>query len=131
MVACDGNCSSLRPSEVGLVLLCTYLDAAVAHFDATADSTALPGPSSMEPTPAHQMRRLAEFAKEIREMCKVRIIFNFMSHNTHRGNYVTWTTSSFINKFSIFFFFFRFQMKVSFPLMTWSVRFWRNIMPRN
>lgn len=76
MVACDGNCASLRPSEVALVLLCTYLDSAVNRLDANADATmvsAIAGTSAMNlpATPAHQMLRLVEFAAELQKMCKV------------------------------------------------------------
>ncbi|XP_015586457.1 cyclin G [Cephus cinctus] len=77
MVACDGNCATLRPSEVALVLLCTYLDAAVNRLDSNADATmssvAIAGPSSLAtpPTPAHQMLRLVEFAAELQKICKI------------------------------------------------------------
>lgn len=79
MVACDGNCASLRPSEVALVLLCTYLDAAVKRLDSGTEVTmslpVIPGPStsslSMTVTPAHQMLRLVDFAGELQKICKV------------------------------------------------------------
>ena len=76
MIVCDGNCANLRPSEIALVLLCTYLDAAVNRLDSNADATmsnSLPGPSSgaTPPTPAHEMLRLVEFAAELQKICKV------------------------------------------------------------
>ncbi|XP_015108806.1 cyclin G [Diachasma alloeum] len=85
MVACDGSCASLRPSEVALVLICTYLDSAVNRLDAHADATpvtAVPGPSSMdiEPTPAQQMLRLVEFAAELQKMSKISDESFFSTH---------------------------------------------------
>lgn len=77
MVACDGNCASLRPSEVALVLLCNYLDGAVNRLDASADpsvaATTGPGCAAMNPsvTPRNQMLRLLEFAVELQKICKV------------------------------------------------------------
>ncbi|KAK2588860.1 hypothetical protein KPH14_001727 [Odynerus spinipes] len=77
MIACDGNCASLRPSEVALVLMCTYLDAAVNRLDANADltisaaSTAGPSTINSPVTPAHQMLRLVEFAAELQKICKI------------------------------------------------------------
>ncbi|XP_012254601.2 cyclin G isoform X2 [Athalia rosae] len=79
MVACDGNCASLRPSEVALVLLCTYLDAAVNRLDNSAEAAmslvGTPGPSTsdlaMAATPAHQMLRLVDFAAELQKICKI------------------------------------------------------------
>lgn len=75
MVACDGNCASLKPSEVALVLLCTYLDAAVNRLNSNADNSMLsmPGPSSMDnpPNAASEMLRLVEFAAELQKICKV------------------------------------------------------------
>ncbi|KAK0167044.1 hypothetical protein PV327_004492 [Microctonus hyperodae] len=77
MVICDGNCASLRPSEVALVLLCTYLDSAVNRLDPNADVkmslAAIPGPSSIDiaQTPAQQMLSLVEFAAELQKICKI------------------------------------------------------------
>lgn len=77
MIACDGNCASLRSSEIALVLLCTYLDAAVKRLDANKDVTisvtSMAGPSTINSpvTPAHQMLRLVEFAAEVQKICKV------------------------------------------------------------
>ncbi|XP_035719250.1 cyclin G-like [Vespa mandarinia] len=77
MIACDGNCASLRSSEVALVLLCTYLDAAVKRLDANKDVTnsvtSMAGPSTINSsvTPAHQMLRLVEFAAEVQKICKI------------------------------------------------------------
>ncbi|XP_046475941.1 cyclin G isoform X1 [Neodiprion pinetum] len=79
MVACDGNCASLRPSEVALVLLCTYLDSAVNRLDSNADATmslaGIAGPSTSNSTvsanPAHQMLRLVDFAAELQKICKI------------------------------------------------------------
>lgn len=92
MIACDGNCSSIRPSEVALVLLCTYMDDALNRLESNAEKNMvnMPGPSSMDeaPTPAQQMLRLVEFAAEIRKMCKVKheilcIIVNKISTSIH------------------------------------------------
>ncbi|KAF7413576.1 hypothetical protein HZH68_002065 [Vespula germanica] len=77
MIACDGNCASLRSSEIALVLLCTYLDAAVKRLDANKDVTisvtSMAGPSTINSsvTPAHQMLRLVEFAAEVQKICKI------------------------------------------------------------
>jgi cyclin G2 len=84
MVACDGNCASLRPSEIALVLLCTYLDAAVKRLNANADATgSVDGSSSHNTstiTPSYQMLKdeLMEFAVGLREKCNVNfILFSF------------------------------------------------------
>lgn len=74
MVVCDGNCASLRPSEVALVLLCTYLDAAVKRLDANTDAAATPiDGSSPHNTSAtqDQIVRLVQFAAELKKICKV------------------------------------------------------------
>lgn len=77
MVACDGNCASLRPSEVALVLLCTYLDGAVNRLDTNTDipisTTAIPSSSTINTsiTSRHQMLRLLDFAIELQKICKV------------------------------------------------------------
>lgn len=83
MVACDGNCASLRPSEVALVLLCTYLDAAVKRLDSSTDNN-MPGPSSMETpaSPAQQMLRLVEFAAELQKICKISDASFFATHES-------------------------------------------------
>jgi len=86
MVACNGSCASLRPSEVALVLLCTYLDAAVNRLNANADATV----SADDPlshntsviTSSYQMLKdeLMQFAVELREKCNVNIsLFRFLS----------------------------------------------------
>ncbi|XP_043272910.1 cyclin G [Venturia canescens] len=83
MVACDGNCASLRASEVALVLICTYLDSAVNRLDANADATmSSNGGSSVNipSTPAHQMLRLVEFAAELQKMCKITDESFFATH---------------------------------------------------
>lgn len=86
MVACDGNCASLRPSEVALVLLCTYLDAAVNRLNANADATvSADGPSSHNTstiTVSYQMLKdeLMQFAVQLREKCNVKpLLFNLLS----------------------------------------------------
>ena len=83
MVACDGNCASLRASEVALVLLCTYLDSAVNRLDSNADAIMTTPPIAgvltgtlVTPTPAHQMLRLVELAAELQKICKV--LFTFL-----------------------------------------------------
>lgn len=84
MIVCDGNCANLRPSEISLVLLCTYLDTAVSRLDANADATMsnpVAGPSSMTPsTPAHEMLRLVEFAAELQKICKISDESFFSTH---------------------------------------------------
>ncbi|XP_011155618.2 cyclin G [Solenopsis invicta] len=75
MVACDGNCASLRPSEIALVLLCTYLDAAVKRLNADATGS-VDGPSSHNTssiTPSYQMLKdeLMQFAVGLREKCNI------------------------------------------------------------
>lgn len=85
MVACNGNCASLRPSEVALVLLCTYLDAAVNRLDVNTDTTIsatpIDGSSSRNTTatPAHQILRLVQFAAELQKICKVSQLSFFFS----------------------------------------------------
>ncbi|KAJ8688584.1 hypothetical protein QAD02_024379 [Eretmocerus hayati] len=75
MVACDGNCASLRPSEVALVLLCTYLDAAVDNLKSNHENVLSnsddPSSTEVSPVSAQQMLRLVEFAGELRKMCKI------------------------------------------------------------
>lgn len=86
MIACDGNCASLRSSEVALVLLCTYLDTAVNRLDANVDvtisaaSTAGPSTINSPVTPAHQMLRLVEFAVELQKICKISSDSFFSTH---------------------------------------------------
>ncbi|XP_076643069.1 cyclin G [Halictus rubicundus] len=86
MVACDGNCASLRPSEVALVLLCTYLDSAVNRLDTNTDTTksttAIPSSSTINTTviPKHQTLRLLEFAIELQKICKISDTSFFSTH---------------------------------------------------
>jgi len=83
MVACDGNCASLRASEVALVLLCTYLDSAVKRLDANADTAIASAGSSfmnLPPTPAQQMLKLVEFAAELQKICKITDESFFATH---------------------------------------------------
>lgn len=74
MVACDGNCANLRPSEVALMLLCSYLDTAVnqlmnANMDATVNNLSHNSPI---PPPYQRLRdELMQFAAELREKCKI------------------------------------------------------------
>ena len=90
MILCDGNCANLRPSKISLVLLCTYLDAAVNRLDSNADTTmanSVPGPSSMTtpPTPAHEMLRLVQFAAELQKICKVMLLFLINKLNVYEN----------------------------------------------
>ncbi|KAL0112730.1 hypothetical protein PUN28_012180 [Cardiocondyla obscurior] len=76
MVACDGNCTSLRPSEVALALLCTYLDAAVTRLNANADATVSADSTSSHNAsiaPSYQMLKdeLVQFAVGLREKCNI------------------------------------------------------------
>ncbi|KZC08726.1 PREDICTED: cyclin-G2 isoform X2 [Dufourea novaeangliae] len=86
MVACDGNCASLRPSEVALVLLFTYLDSAVNRLDTNPDTTvsttAIPSSSTIctSVTPKHQMLKLLEFALELQKIFKISDTSFFSTH---------------------------------------------------
>ncbi|XP_011869040.1 PREDICTED: cyclin-G2 [Vollenhovia emeryi] len=80
MVACDGNCTSLRPSEVALVVLCTYMDAAVNRLNANTDAAvSADSPSAVglhnasTITPSFQILKdeLMEFAVLLREKCNI------------------------------------------------------------
>ncbi|CAL1679202.1 unnamed protein product [Lasius platythorax] len=74
MVACDGNCASLRPSEVALMLLCSYLDTAVNQLmNANADTTVnnLSRNASIPPTYQRLKDELMQFAAELREICNI------------------------------------------------------------
>ncbi|XP_053970900.1 cyclin G [Hylaeus volcanicus] len=87
MVACDGNCASLRPSEVALVLLCTYLDSAVNRLDTNVDSTisttAIPSSSIINTSvaPRPEMLSLLEFAVELQKICKIPDTSFFSAHD--------------------------------------------------
>ncbi|CAL7952451.1 unnamed protein product [Xylocopa violacea] len=86
MVACDGNCASLKPSEVALVLLCTYLDGAVNRLDTNTDApisaTAISSSSIINTslTSRHQMLRLLDFAIELQKICKISDTSFFSTH---------------------------------------------------
>nr|XP_012217039.1 PREDICTED: cyclin-G1 [Linepithema humile]XP_012217040.1 PREDICTED: cyclin-G1 [Linepithema humile] len=75
MVACDGNSASLRSSEVALVLLCTYLDAAVNRLNANGDSNIPDGPSSQNGTIAPSYETLkdefTQYALWLRKKCNI------------------------------------------------------------
>ncbi|KAL6261251.1 hypothetical protein P5V15_008774 [Pogonomyrmex californicus] len=76
MVACNGNCASLRPSEVALVLLYTYLDAAVHRLNTNTDATvSTDSPSSHNTSikSSYQMLKdeLMQFAMGLREKCNI------------------------------------------------------------
>lgn len=80
MVACDGNCASLKPSEVALMLLCSYLDASVnrlmtANTEATVSNLSHNVPIS----PPYQRLKdeLTQFAAKLREKCNVSIRTKF------------------------------------------------------
>lgn len=74
MVACDGNCASFKPSEVALMLLCSYLDTAInrlmnANTDAAVNNLSHNAPI---PPPYQRLRdELMQFAAELREKCNV------------------------------------------------------------
>ncbi|KOC68855.1 Cyclin-G2 [Habropoda laboriosa] len=86
MVACNGNCASLKPSEVALVLLCTYLDGAVNRLDTNTDTpipaTVIPSSSTINTsiTSKHQLLRLLEFAIELQKICKISDTSFFSTH---------------------------------------------------
>ncbi|XP_011495892.1 PREDICTED: cyclin-G2 [Ceratosolen solmsi marchali] len=86
MVACDGNCASLRPSEVALVLLCTYLDDAVNCLDSNSNKTMpnISGSSTLDDSSSntHLMLRLVEFAAELQKMCKISDTSFFATHKS-------------------------------------------------
>lgn len=80
MVACDGNCASLKSSEVALVLLCIYLDNAVNRLDTNTDNTISTTATSSSSvintsvtTRKHQMLRVLEFGVELQKLCKVKL----------------------------------------------------------
>ncbi|GAB1867594.1 Cyclin-G1 [Camponotus japonicus] len=74
MVACDGNCASLKPSEVALMLLCSYLDASVnrlmtANTEATVSNLSH---NALIPPPYQRLRdELTQFAAKLREKCNI------------------------------------------------------------
>lgn len=86
MVACDGNCASLKPSEVALVLLCIYLDNAVNRLDTNTDNTISATATSSSSiinttvTSKHQMFRILEFAVELQKLCKISDTSFFSTH---------------------------------------------------
>ncbi|XP_034191175.2 cyclin G isoform X1 [Osmia lignaria lignaria] len=88
MVACDGNCASLKPSEVALVLLCIYLDNAVNRLDTNTDhtisvtvtSSSSAINASVTTTRKHQMLRVLEFAVELQKLCKISDTSFFSTH---------------------------------------------------
>ncbi|XP_072762447.1 cyclin G isoform X2 [Anoplolepis gracilipes] len=74
MVACDGNCASLRPSEVALTLLCSYLDAAVNRLlNVNTDVTINSLSHNAAPIPPYQRLRdeLMQFVTELRKKCNI------------------------------------------------------------
>ncbi|XP_008554877.1 cyclin G [Microplitis demolitor] len=86
MVACNVECANLRPSEVALVLLCTYLDSAVNRLKSNTETSmsSVAGSSSssvdMTQTPAHQILRLVEFASELQKICRISDESFFSTH---------------------------------------------------
>lgn len=74
MVACDGNCSSFRPSEIALVLLCIFLDAA---FRLNKDAKTCGCGSSITAhatrTPAREILKneLAQFVVDLQTQCGI------------------------------------------------------------
>ncbi|XP_017887107.1 cyclin G isoform X1 [Ceratina calcarata] len=84
MIACDGNCASLRSSEVALVLLCTYLDGVVNRLDTNAETPASTTPSSstinISVTSKQQMFRLLEFSIDLQKICKISDTSFFSTH---------------------------------------------------
>lgn len=79
MIACNGNCASLRPAEVALVLICTYLKATLKRLDANKDvntsvTSMTAGPSTMNSSVTKdQILRLIEFSCEIQQICKISV----------------------------------------------------------
>lgn len=84
MIACDGNCASLRSSEVALVLLCTYLDGAVNRLDTNVETPVSTAPSSStistSVTSKQQMFRLLEFSIGLQKICKISDTSFFSTH---------------------------------------------------
>ncbi|XP_011333783.1 cyclin G [Ooceraea biroi] len=77
MVACNGDCSSFKPSEIALVLLCIFLDDAFRQLDASGDVNVLTDGSAIAhriaTTPAYQILKngLARFIVELRRECNI------------------------------------------------------------
>lgn len=55
ILACDASCSSIRASELALVMLCTHMDASVSQLDAGAS----------------QIHGLVDYAIQLQKLCRV------------------------------------------------------------
>jgi len=55
ILACDASCSSIRASELALVMLCTQMDAAVTSLDAGSQ----------------QIHGLVDYAIQLQKLCRV------------------------------------------------------------
>jgi len=81
MVACHGNCSSFKLSEIALVLLCISLDTAFNQLNTKVDANMSTDRSSIihhtATTSTHDMLKneLAQFIVEIRRKCEVSLHF--------------------------------------------------------
>lgn len=61
ILACDASCSSIRASELALVMLCTQMDASVSKLDAGT----------------HQIHGLVDYAIQLQKLCRVSWAFWF------------------------------------------------------
>jgi cyclin G2 len=55
ILACDASCSSIRPSELALVAICTSMDASISKLEAGAD----------------QIHGLVDYAIQLQKLCRV------------------------------------------------------------
>lgn len=55
ILACDANCSSIRPSELALVAICTQMDASISKLEAGAE----------------QIHGLVDYAIQLQKLCRV------------------------------------------------------------
>lgn len=55
ILACDANCSSIRPSELALVAICTQMDASISKLEAGAN----------------QIHGLVDYAIQLQKLCRV------------------------------------------------------------
>jgi len=66
ILACDASCSSIRASELALVMLCTQMDASVSKLDAGT----------------HQIHGLVDYAIQLQKLCRIPDSTFFHTHST-------------------------------------------------
>lgn len=102
ILACDANCSSIRPSELALVAICTQMDASISKLEAGAD----------------QIHGLVDYAIQLQKLCRVSI---------QQEICFAIKMSSFLSKFNLknifSFYLCRSQTRHSSTLMNWSLKF--------